>query len=131
MRFFGRLLFAIIPFATLAAGPSHSQVETKVIPEGEVLRFDFKITYPQGLHLNREAPWKLELTSSPSLKFNQTVWDRTALDDKLPGFHAKTTAKPNDPKGTLSYTLTAFVCTDDKSQCFRDVLKGEINWNRP
>jgi len=112
---------------------THCRVIPTVTPVGELLRFDFRIELASGMHLNTDAPWTLELKDTGGLNFPQTKLTKAALDTALPGFRMTTTGpkKPLQKKplqGKLSYVLTAFTCTDTKSQCYRDVLKGEVAW---
>jgi len=51
------------------------------------------------------------------------------MDEKLPGFVVATAGKPAKAKGELDYTMVAFVCTKEKTQCFREVYNGKAAWN--
>jgi hypothetical protein len=125
------LLAASVTLATPAEKKTHSQVATKAEVAGDVIKFEFKVTVADGLHLNKDAPWALKLQPTADIEFKQNKLARTDLDEALPGFRVETTAKPKTAKGSLPYTLTAFVCTDDKKLCYRDVLQGEVAWQRP
>ena len=131
MNLIAFIFSSAMAMAAPEAPQTHSSVEAKAVPAGENMRLEFKINAGNGLHVNQDAPWTLELKEAPGLSFSQMKWNKAALDKALPGFSATTTAKPSQTKGVVSYTLTAFVCTDDKKLCYRDILKGELPWQKP
>ena len=131
MNLIAFIFSSAMSLAAPEAPQTHSSVEAKAVPVGENLRLDFKVIAADGLHVNQDAPWSLELKEAPGLSFSQMKWNKAALDKALPGFSTTTNAKPNQAKGVVNYTLTAFVCTDDKKLCHRDILKGELPWQKP
>jgi hypothetical protein len=126
MKFLLSLLFATNAFAMGA--PDHSKVAVDAKPAGDKLQLVFKVEPTNGLHINMEGPWKLELKSSDGLAFAKTTLGKDAMDEKLPGFTMTTTAKPAKPAGEVEYSLVAFVCTNDKTQCYREVHNGKAAW---
>lgn len=125
------LLAATLATAQAADKKTHSQVDARAEVAGDLVKFSFKVNVADGLHLNKDAPWSLKLQPAADIEFKQNKLGRTELDEALPGFSVQTVTKPKAAKGTLPYTLTAFVCTDDKKLCYRDVLQGEVAWQRP
>ena len=130
MKYAAMLFAATLAHTAPAVAKPHSKVEAKAEATSDVIKFDFKVSFDDGLHLNKDAPWSLELKPAAGLEFKQTKLGKGDLDASLPGFRAQTAVKPTAAKGTLPYTLTAFVCTDDKKMCYRDVLKGEVEWKK-
>ena len=121
-------LIAASASATPAA--QKSKVEAKVEPSKSGLAFHFHVVPDAGLHINQEGPWQLEIKTAPGLTFASTTLKKDAVDFALPGFTLATTVPPSQSSGSVTYKLIAFVCTDDKAQCFRDVLNGEVAWKR-
>ena len=111
----------------LCAAGAHSAVAVKGRWEGKALSLDFVVEPQSALHINDEGPWRLELAAVPApLKLTKSTWDRSDFDAKLPGFKVRGEALGAAPvSGKVAYKLTAFVCTNDKTQCYRDVLTGE------
>ncbi len=130
---FAKALCTVTFIATAAPAwgmgqPEHSAVAVTSSPAGEQLALTFKIDLKNAMVVNLEGPWKLELKSSDGLAFASTTLDKAAFDEKMPGYKLTTTAKPTKPAGTVNYTLTAFVCTKDKTRCFREVHQGAHQW---
>ena len=125
------LLATTVTMANAADKKTHSQVNARAEAAGDLVKFEFKVTMADGLHLNKDAPWALKLEPASDIEFKQNKLGKADLDEGLPGFRVETATKPKVAKGTVPYTLTAFVCTDDKKLCYRDVLQGEVAWQRP
>ena len=135
MRFIHSLTLAAAmllqtPGASAAPGSQKSTVVTKAESGKTGLTFTFRVVPEAKLHINQEGPWQLELLTAPGLTFASTTLKKNVVDFGLPGFTAMTTMPPSLKSGSLAYKLIAFVCTDDKALCFRDVHTGEINWKK-
>jgi len=135
MRFIHSLTLAAAmllqtPRALAAPGSQKSTVVTKAESGKTGLTFTFRVVPEAKLHINQEGPWQLELLTAPGLTFASTTLKKNVVDFGLPGFTAMTTMPPSLKSGSLAYKLIAFVCTDDKALCFRDVHTGEINWKK-
>lgn len=111
----------------IAAGKANVEVTAKAQGDKRV-ELTFK-TIPTGdLAINSEGPWKLQLISSGKLKFNKKEFKRAEWKEDIAGFTAVSSpAKTKSEK--IQYKLTAFICTKDKSQCFREVIEGTANVN--
>ncbi len=114
--------------ATVLAADVHGTVKVDTRPAGENLEFTFKNEPNGGLVINLEGPWKLELKSSDGLTLAKTTFTRAELDEKNASFTFATTAKPAKPEGEIQYKFVAFVCTKDKTTCYRDVHEGKTSW---
>ena len=127
MKRFALLSSLVLSTAALAA-PDHAKVDAAAEKAGAGLELRFKVVPESGLHVNMEGPWKLELTGTDGLKLPKTTLTKGDMDEKLPGFVVKTAAKPAKASGDVDYKLTAFVCSDDKTQCYREVHTGKLPW---
>lgn len=121
----GFSLWFLNPFTAMAAGKATVEVTALGQPDSRV-QFTFK-TVPSGnLIVNKEGPWKLEILSSGKIQFDKKELKRADWKEDIAGFSlvsapAKTTSEK------IKYKLVAFVCTKDKSQCFREVIQGDAN----
>jgi hypothetical protein len=82
----------------------------------------------KGLVINNDGPWKLTVENAQG--FTVTNKTSTNYSDKTPGIvtlEAKADAKAKSKKHSFDYQFTTFVCTADKSMCYREVLKGKHN----
>ncbi|MEI8027232.1 MAG: hypothetical protein WCI18_12870 [Pseudomonadota bacterium] len=97
----------------------------------------FKIEPHKDLAISPDAPWSVKLSHVNNLSPETLTLAKKDFDPKIPGFKiALGIAQDNEKHGTakvgdkksipssFDYTLTAFVCTVDKTKCFRDVIKG-------
>jgi len=124
--FFTLSLFSTVP--AFAAGKATVTVNAKTTQDGRV-ELTFKTTPADGLAINKEGPWKLELKSSGKLKFEKKEYKRADWKEDFAGFSL--TSEPTKEKSdNVKYKLVAFICTKDKSQCFREVIEGAsaVKW---
>ena len=77
-----------------------------------------------------DAPWKFEISKHEGLEFKSTKLKKSDLDEKLPGFTLTTTKAPSAAKGEVEYMMTAFICTEAKTNCYREVHKGKLAWSK-
>ena len=114
--------------SVLAAGKATVEVSAKGQPDKRV-ELTFKTLPNADLAINKEGPWKLEVLSSGKLKFDKKEFKRGDWKEDIAGFTLLSSpAKTKNEK--VKYKLTAFICTKDKSQCFREVVEGvaNVNW---
>ena len=123
-------MFSLFSSVAIASGtPEHSRIEVSQIPAPDGLALTFKVTPHAGMAATMDAPWKLEVEDK-DLVFSKNPLVRTDVDAALPGFVLRATTKPSHPKGQLKYTLTSFICTKEKTQCYREVHKGTFDWTQ-
>ena len=124
------ITMATVLISSEAFGAGKAQIEVTGKPQADKrIEFTFK-TYPVGdLVINKEGPWKLEIISSGKIKFDKTEYKRADWKEDLAGFTALGSASKGNSE-TIKYKLVAFVCTKDKSQCFREVVDGssKVSW---
>jgi len=106
--------------------PKNSKVaiETKTTAEGTA--FDFKVVPNENLIVTLDAPWKFVVSEVKGATFSETTLKKEQLDQTMPGY--KIVSSKNEKSGSFKYKLTSFVCTKDKTSCYREVHKGEHSW---
>jgi hypothetical protein len=122
---------SIVSFMTpmaYAAGKATVNVSAKSISSKKI-ELTFKTQPAEGLVINHEGPWKLEIKDAGTIKPDKTEWKRSDWREDIGGFMV--TANPGSQKSAeIKYKLVAFICTKDKSQCFREVIdtNAKITW---
>lgn len=120
------LLLTASPALAFGGPPKHSAVAVEARAGDGAQQFTFKVEPKNDMIVNFDAPWKLEVKGHDGLTLPKTTFARGDLDEKLPGYVVS--AKAGKPQGDLEYSLTAFICTKDKTQCFREVHTGKTTW---
>ena len=127
-RLFCILIATLFSSTLLAAGKATIQVSTT--KDKEMVKVTFKAVPSDGLVINAEGPWKLEVSPTAILTTDKTEWKRADWNQELPGFEIIGHAKGKESSGEISYKMITFVCTKDKTQCYREVIsdKAKISW---
>ena len=108
--------------------PQHSKVSVQSTPKDGNLEFVFKIEPNSDMSVTFDAPWTLDIKNAEGLTLSKEKLKKSDLDQKLPGFKVSTTAAPKAKSGEVEYKLVSFICTKDKTRCYREVHKGKHNW---
>lgn len=108
-----------------ATSQSSIEVTTTSQPGGE-LKLQFKTVPAKGLKINTDGPWSLEFKDHPGLEVTTKKLGKSDFAESIPGFTM--TSKPSAKSGKISFKMVVFVCTETKSQCFRDVHQGSVDW---
>jgi hypothetical protein len=130
--------------SSLSALPAFSAMQTKatnstLIIEQNDKEFQFKIEPNKGLAISTDGPWQLDISNINSVESQKLTFKKSNFDEKVPGYKVSmdelkkssglAPSKSGSPTATklksFNYKLTAFICTIDKTKCFRDVIKGE------
>jgi hypothetical protein len=119
--------------ALAIAAPAFAQekqlkVAATVQQSGANLGIEFKVVLGRNLVVNRNGPWSLTITDPGGLKLARQQFSLAGFNASLPGFSIQSAGAPRSKSGELRYRLTAFVCTKDKSRCFREVHEGSVPW---
>jgi hypothetical protein len=124
--------FALFTATTVFAfgEPTHSKIEVAATPAGDQMEFTFKVIANEGHAVTFDAPWKLDLKKHDGLAFDKAALNKADMDEKIPGWKVKTSAKPANAQGEMEYQLVAFICTTNKTQCYREVHKGKAAWKQ-
>jgi hypothetical protein len=123
------ITFLVVAPSLLAAGRARVEVSAKKLT-GDLVEFTFKTIPLNGLKINAEGPWKLQITEATPIKFDKPEMKRSEWKESDAAFVQAVKASGKATSAQLSYKLTAFVCTEDKGQCFREVLTGknDVKW---
>lgn len=107
--------------------PENSKVEANAKLDGGNVQLTFKVLANDGHLITLDAPWKLTLKSHDGLTFTQEAFSKKDMKEELPGWVVASTAA-SKATGDVSWELAAFICTKDKTACYREVHEGKTNW---
>lgn len=135
MKFLKTQLFLVsaLSFGFLTGfGVKHSSVEPKTKVVGDTLEIELLVKPDAGMKLTPEGPWSVTFTQAPGLKLEMKdgKYVNKAFDEKLPGFKLTAPIESKVSSGKVEYDLKAFVCTEDKKQCFPQQHKGSFDWKK-
>ncbi|MCX6124953.1 MAG: hypothetical protein NTV34_09435 [Proteobacteria bacterium] len=82
-----------------------------------------------GLKVNGEGPWKLEIKTIKGATTTSTEYKRPDWKEGVAGFEVPATLDKDSKKVELSFKMTAFVCTKDKTMCYREVVEDKASVN--
>lgn len=111
----------------------HSTVKTAFTfskTDTDQVTVTFQVVPNDNLKANFNGPWLLEVQDAGTLVMPQAKWDRSQLNESLPGFKWAAKVPAGQEAGSLRYRLVSFICTADKQVCYRDVHQGEAAWRR-
>lgn len=113
-------------------GEKHSSVETKTKVVGSNLEIELLVKPDAGLHVTKDGPWSVTFTEAPglTLEMKDGKYVNRSFDEKIPGFKVVAPVDPKAKSGSISYEVRAFVCTDNKTQCYPQQLTGKIDWKK-
>jgi len=102
-------------------------------PDAKEFTFNFIVKPLDGHIIVPEGHWKITINEANHLSFatqaDQAIaYTSNLFDEKIPGFQVKAKVGDGHKAGSFSYEVRAFVCKEDKSQCFPRTVKGETNW---
>ncbi len=127
------LTHSAISFALLCGfGVKHSSVEPKAKVSGDKVEIEVQVKPDAGMKLTPEGPWSLTFTQAPGLKLEliEGKYVSKTFDEKIPGFKVSAPIDGKAVSGKVDYELKAFVCTEDKKQCFPQQHKGSFDWKK-
>jgi hypothetical protein len=123
-------IFSAALFSIAASAPQHSKVEFSYVTAADgSSKLGFRVVPNAGLKITPDAPWKLQIKSAEGIELGATEFDRTKFSEKVPGFEVPV-SKINAPSGKLSFKLISFVCTENKTQCYREVHEQTSEWKK-
>ena len=80
-----------------------------------------------GLKINGEGPWKLEIKTIKGATTATTEFKRSEWKEGIAGFEVPATLDKDSKKVELSFKMTTFVCTKDKTMCYREVVEDKAS----
>jgi hypothetical protein len=123
-----KLIVGLVLLMTVSTAYSKALHSKLIISKNQVktndeVQLQFKIVPLDGMSYNTVGPSKLKITSTSKDPKNIVVKSKNEFDENIPGF---TVALKTNPKtaSKFNYKFISFVCTSDKSHCYRDVHKG-------
>lgn len=133
-----KVLLTILVVANVgfSQGRLHSKLEIKATEhKNNQKEIVFTVTPDAGMKINFDdkkpetVPWQLEIKNPQGLKVPKLKLEYADFDRDKGQFRFVAANEGKVPERGFDYRLVAFVCTQDKSQCFRDVFKA--SWVLP
>jgi hypothetical protein len=78
-----------------------------------------------GLKINADGPWKLVIKSVTGGKVATTEFQRPEWKEEIAGFEIPLQADKFSKDVEVAFKMTTFVCTKDKSTCYREVVEDK------
>ena len=127
----------VSPFAiaqTMAQAPAANAKQSELAAtasfEQDKVKLTFKVVPAKDMIVNFDAPWKLEITKAEGLSFAKNRYERSDMNDTLPGYLIASAAPVHATSGDVAYSAVVFVCDKDKTRCFREVHAGSVSWKK-
>lgn len=115
------------PSYAAAKGPAKAKVEVTSVKEKDATKLVFKTVPADGLVVNAEGPWKLEIKNITGAKSATNELKRSDWQQDTAGFTLPITLDGKAKTADVQFKLISFVCTKDKSQCFREVVEDKAS----
>ncbi len=123
---FGILAFIALFACALNSAPSEkAKVSISSKKDGKNVALSFTTHPGTGLKINAEGPWKLEIKEAKGIKLDKLELKRDAWKEDIAGFQVSGTPAADAKNVEIQYKMTTFVCTTDKSMCYREVVDGK------
>lgn len=104
------------PKATVQITTSKDKGTTKLV---------FKTVPNDGLVINHEGPWSLDIKNITGVKSNVSTLKRTDWKEDTATFDLPVVADAGAKEAEVQYKLVSFVCTKEKTQCYREVIENK------
>ena len=116
--------------ASAAFSAGKAKVHVTATHANASLKLLFKTEPAEGLEINAEGPWKLDLKSAGPLIVGKQEWKRSDWKSEMAGFEVPAEFKGKESAAEITYKMTVFVCTKDHTQCYREVIddKAKVTW---
>lgn len=118
-------LFLFIISLTARADTLNSSVKISNESSDLIIR----VVPNEGLQLTYEGPWTLNITNMKNFNFEKTKFTKSDMNTDTGEF--KISGAKLGKNWNADYELVSFVCTKDKTRCFREVHKGKLNTKAP
>ncbi|WP_141735842.1 hypothetical protein [Oligoflexus tunisiensis] len=118
--------FFLTGFAKKSDVAAQSSVKDKTV------ELEFKIVPNKDMVISKDGHWNIQLTNTQGLKLETKngIYESKGFDENLPGFKIKAELDGAATAGKVDYTMKAFVCDINKTQCFPQVHKGSLEWKK-
>ena len=121
------LVFGLIFLSThaTAAQSEKAKVDFSINKDGKNIKLAFATKAGDGLKVNPDGPWKLEIKQIKGVKAATTTFNKDAWQADISGFKVAGTPEAGAKEIEVQYKMTTFVCTVDKTMCYREVVEGK------
>ncbi len=105
---------------------SHGTIKIQEEKSGKAgsIKLQIMVQPNEGLKLNFDAPWRLELLEAENIQFVNATLGKNDLDQASGAFRFNADLATKKPQA-FKYKLTAFICTKDIARCYRQVFEGQ------
>lgn len=117
---FGMLMIAGYGFAKAS---SKATVQISSSKDKGATKLVFKTVPNDGLVINHEGPWSLEIKNITGVKSNVKTLKRSDWKEDTATFDLPVVADASAKEADVQYKLVSFVCTKEKTQCYREVIE--------
>lgn len=110
--------------------PVHTKIVTEKKLEGDLLTVSFKVDIldtKTNAFSFEGTPWQFKIKAVEGAKFSQDKFTEKELNRDLPGY-TLVSQKGVEKTGKMDYSFVAFVCTKDKTRCYREAHNASIEW---
>lgn len=116
---------AFFEASALAKGPAKAIVQVSSVKDKGSKKLIFKTIANEGLVVNAEGPWHLEIKDAKGIKPTAMDFKRSDWKQDIAGFEVPLAEDSAAKSAEVQYKLTAFICTKEKTQCYREVIEGK------
>lgn len=122
------LILLLTTSTGFAAGKAQVSVTAKAT-SGQKIELTFKTIPADGLAINEDGPWSLDVIDSGKISLTKKTYKRSDWKQDLAGF-VITADATGQKSADIKYKLVSFICTKDKTQCFREVIDSaaKVSW---
>lgn len=118
-------LFISSGLRALPGASTKASVQVTAVKSGGEVNLTFS-TLPVGdLVINSEGPWKLEIKSTKGIQPTKLIYKVDEWKKDISGFIVPIKVNQGVKSGDVEFKLTSFVCTKDKSMCYREVVESK------
>lgn len=115
------LVFLIAAISFGFGKPEHSTVS--VTKSGNTI--NIKAIPNEGLKITYDAPWSLKFKNVKGVELEKNSMKKDELNTSDASYNIK--FSPASKDWNADFEFVSFVCTEDKTKCYREVHKGKIN----
>lgn len=120
------LFLSVLAILVMGFGkPKYSSIQVK--DDNSKQQMIFQVVPTENMAINADAPWKLEITEAKGVDLPTRKFGKEQLNEDIPGYAVKLN-KAKEKSGSIAYKFIAFICTKDKTQCYREVHNLKHTW---
>lgn len=108
-----------------AKASSKASVQITSVKDKGAAKLVFKTVPKDGLVINHEGPWSLDIKNITGAKSTVTSLKRGDWKEDSASFDLPVVANASAKEADVQYKLVSFVCTKEKTQCYREVIEDK------